>query len=69
MNQATENNEKQEPKKKERPPCQFCGKPSTNIFFATYVCDSEECIDQAREERGGPAGHKKDPVRWLEQNK
>jgi hypothetical protein len=38
--------------------CQFCGKPSTNILFATFVCDSEDCINQAREQRGGPGGHK-----------
>ena len=68
MNPATGNNEKQDQKEKRWPPCQFCGKPSTNVFFATYVCDSEKCIDKAREARGGPAGHKKDPIRWMEQN-
>jgi hypothetical protein len=38
--------------------CQFCGKPSTNILFAAFVCDSEECINQAYDQRGGPGGHK-----------
>jgi hypothetical protein len=67
MNPTTDDNKDQKPAN--RPPCQYCGKPSTNIFFAAYVCDSEECIDKAREARGGPAGHKKDPKRWLEENK
>jgi hypothetical protein len=66
MNTTTESNNQL--KHSKRPPCQICGKPSTNVFFATYVCDSEECIDKAREARGGPAGHKKDPKRWMEQN-
>lgn len=39
--------------------CQFCGKPSTNFVYAAFVCDAVECIEQAREERGGPAGHMK----------
>ena len=38
--------------------CQFCGKPSTNLLFAAFVCDSEDCINQARDQRGGPGGHK-----------
>ena len=54
---------------KHRPPCEFCGKPSKNVFFAAFVCDSELCINKARDARGGPAGHKKDPGKWLEQNK
>jgi hypothetical protein len=68
MNPTSDNAENQK-KPRKRPPCQFCGKPSTNVLFATYVCDSEDCIDKAREARGGPAGHKKDPKRWMEQNK
>jgi len=39
--------------------CRFCGKTSTNFVFAEFVCDDEECIAQAREARGGPAGHMK----------
>ena len=40
-------------------PCEFCGKPSTNVVFAAFVCDSEECIEKARIARGGPGGHLK----------
>jgi len=54
---------------KERPKCQFCGKPSTNFLFAAFICDSEDCINKAMDARGGPAGHKKDPKKWLEENK
>ena len=39
--------------------CRFCGKASTNFVFAEFVCDDEDCIDKAREARGGPAGHMK----------
>jgi hypothetical protein len=39
--------------------CQFCGKTSTNFVYAAFVCDSDECIDKARVERGGPGGHMK----------
>jgi hypothetical protein len=54
---------------KDRPACQFCGKPSKNVLFAAYVCDSEDCINQAMDARGGPGGHKKDLKKWLEENK
>jgi hypothetical protein len=39
--------------------CQFCGKTSTNFVYAAFVCDNSVCIEKAREERGGPAGHMK----------
>ena len=67
----TENEKSKKPNTNQRifPPCEICGKPSKNVFFATYLCDSEECINKAREARGGPAGHKKDPKKWLEENK
>jgi len=39
--------------------CQFCGRTSTNFVYAAFVCDDIECIEKAREERGGPAGHMK----------
>lgn len=39
--------------------CQICGKPATRFLFAAFVCDDEACIQKAREERGGPGGHKK----------
>jgi hypothetical protein len=49
--------------------CQICGKPSKRIMFATYLCDSEECLNKAYDARGGPGGHKKDPKRWMDENK
>jgi hypothetical protein len=39
--------------------CEICGKPATHFLFAAFVCDSEECIQKAREQRGGPGGHQK----------
>jgi hypothetical protein len=39
--------------------CQFCGRTCTNFVFAAFVCDDAGCIEKAREERGGPAGHMK----------
>jgi hypothetical protein len=39
--------------------CQFCGKTATNFVFAAFVCDSADCIENARKERGGPGGHMK----------
>ena len=33
-------------------PCEFCGKPSTNVVFAAFVCDDPECIEKARIARG-----------------
>ncbi|MCQ2070168.1 MAG: hypothetical protein MJZ68_03465 [archaeon] len=37
--------------------CEFCGKPATNVLFAAFVCGDKECIDKARDVRGGPGGH------------
>ncbi len=37
--------------------CVHCGKPATQFLFAAHVCDSEECVNKARDERGGPGGH------------
>ncbi len=42
--------------------CQFCGRPAKQYVFAAFCCDSEECVDKAREERGGPGGHMKAKV-------
>jgi len=39
--------------------CQFCGKAAENFAFAAFVCGSGECVERAREERGGPGGHMK----------
>lgn len=40
-------------------PCEFCGKQSTNVVFAAFVCEDPECIEKARIARGGPGGHMK----------
>jgi len=39
--------------------CEICGKPAKHYLFAASVCDCEECIQRARELRGGPGGHQK----------
>lgn len=39
--------------------CEFCGRTSTNVVFAAFVCDDPVCIEKAREARGGPGGHMK----------
>ena len=46
-------------------PCEFCGKPSTNVVFAAFVCDDPECIEKARIARGGPGGHMKRKAEGL----
>jgi len=43
----------------EQEECQFCGKQAKQFVFAAFVCESEECVDKARENRGGPGGHMK----------
>jgi hypothetical protein len=40
--------------------CQICGKPAKYFQFAAFICESEECMEKAMEERGGPAGHIKE---------
>ena len=45
--------------------CEICGKPAKHFLFACFVCDSEECIQKARVQRGGPGGHQK--KKWAEQ--
>jgi hypothetical protein len=37
--------------------CKYCGQQASQFLFAQYVCDREECIGKARDERGGPGGH------------
>ena len=39
--------------------CEICGKPATRFLFATFLCDDEEHVQAAREQRGGPGGHQK----------
>ncbi len=43
--------------------CEFCGKQAENFLFAAFVCSSDDCIDKAREVRGGPGGHIKEKYR------
>jgi hypothetical protein len=43
----------------EKEKCQFCGRPAKYFAFAVFVCDSDECMEKARLERGGPGGHQK----------
>ena len=38
--------------------CEFCGKPAENFLFAAFVCESDECVEKAMEQRGGPGGHR-----------
>jgi len=42
--------------------CEICGKPAKRFLFAVFVCDDEECVQKAREQRGGPGGHKKEKL-------
>ena len=37
--------------------CQFCGRPAKQFVFAAFLCEREECLEKAFEERGGPGGH------------
>jgi hypothetical protein len=46
----------------EKQRCQFCGRPAKYFAFAAFVCDREECMENARLERGGPGGHIKRKV-------
>jgi hypothetical protein len=41
----------------EKEKCQFCGRPAKVFQFAAFICEREECVEQAMAERGGPAGH------------
>ncbi len=41
----------------EKEKCQICGRPAKNFQFAMFVCERDECVEQAMHERGGPAGH------------
>ena len=43
----------------QREKCIFCGEPAKRYQFAVFICDSDECMERAFRERGGPAGHKK----------
>jgi hypothetical protein len=44
--------------------CEICGKPAKNFLFASFLCECEECIQAARDRRGGPGGHQ--AKKWAE---
>ncbi len=37
--------------------CKYCGEQASQFLFAQFVCDKDDCINKARDERGGPGGH------------
>ncbi|MEM0448789.1 MAG: hypothetical protein QW520_03085 [Methanomassiliicoccales archaeon] len=37
--------------------CQFCGQQAKQFAFAAFICEKEECLQKAIDERGGPGGH------------
>jgi len=37
--------------------CKYCGEDASQFLFAQFVCEKDECIDRARDDRGGPGGH------------
>ena len=37
--------------------CSYCGQQASQFLFAQFVCERKECIDKARDDRGGPGGH------------
>ncbi len=37
--------------------CEYCGATCTQVLFAAFLCDKKECVDKARDARGGPGGH------------
>ena len=41
----------------EKQKCQFCGRRARYFAFAAFVCDSDDCMEKAKMERGGPGGH------------
>lgn len=45
--------------------CQICGEKAKHFLFAAFVCDKEECIEKAKEERGGSGGHQ--AKKWAEE--
>ena len=51
----------------EKEKCQFCEKQAKRFIFAAFVCDSEECLEEARKERGGPGGHQ--AKKWAMEKK
>lgn len=51
----------------EKEKCQFCEKQAKRFMFATFICGSDECLEEARKERGGPGGHQ--AKKWAMEKK
>jgi hypothetical protein len=43
--------------------CKYCEDQASQFLFAQHVCEKEDCIAKARDERGGPGGHMLDRPR------
>jgi hypothetical protein len=43
--------------------CRYCGDQASRFLFAQFVCDKDECVNKARDDRGGPGGHLFEKVR------
>ena len=39
--------------------CAYCGNPAKRVNFARILCDNDECLHKAMDDRGGPGGHRK----------
>lgn len=37
--------------------CRYCGEQASQFLFAQFLCEKEECMNKARDDRGGPGGH------------
>jgi hypothetical protein len=46
--------------------CKYCGQQATQFIFAQFVCENDDCISKARDERGGPGGHMLEKSRHRE---
>ncbi|MCS3901006.1 inosine/xanthosine triphosphatase [Methanococcus voltae] len=57
-NNKNENNKNNFKSPFENKICEICGKPAKTYRFGTILCESEECLSKAMNQRGGPAGHK-----------
>lgn len=46
--------------------CRYCGEQASQFLFAQFVCEKEDCIGKARQDRGGPGGHLFEKARHSE---
>lgn len=37
--------------------CRYCGEQASQFLFAQFLCEKDECMNKARDDRGGPGGH------------